>query len=78
MSAREPKLQRNMEGVGYLIANLSSAMRTSQVNLTYPANNLGSRKERKGQLEHATYIISFESYTANTGDLVENVKESGQ
>jgi len=36
-------------------------METSQINLTYPVINLGSRKERKGQPEHATYLISFES-----------------
>ena len=29
-------------------------MEVSQVNLTYPVNNLGSRKERKGHQEHVT------------------------
>ena len=53
-------------------------METSQINLTDPVNNLGSRKERKGQPEHATYLISFESETANTGALMKDVKESGQ
>ena len=36
-------------------------METSQINLIYPVNDLGSRKERKGQPEHATYLISSES-----------------
>ena len=53
-------------------------METSQINLTYPVNNLGSRQERKGQQKHATYLISFESETANTGALMQDVKESGQ
>ena len=61
MSAREPKLQWNVEGVGSTIINGGRIMGTSQVNLTYPVTNLGSRKERKGQPEHATYLISFES-----------------
>jgi len=43
---------------------------TSQVNLLYPVTNLGSRKERKGPQEHATYLISFESETVNTGALM--------
>jgi len=51
---------------------------TSQVNLPYPVTNLGSRKARKGPQEHATYLISFESETVNTGALMQDVKESGQ
>ena len=53
-------------------------METSQINLTDPVNNLGSRKERKGQQEHATSLISFASETANTGALMQDAKESGQ
>jgi hypothetical protein len=52
-------------------------METPQVNLTYPVDNLGSRRERMGQLEHATYLILFESYNVNTGDLMKNGKEGG-
>jgi hypothetical protein len=53
-------------------------MGSSRVNLTYPVNNSGSRKARKGQLEHATYIILHESYTANTGDPRKDAKKGGK
>src|SRR6266540_2416400 len=43
----------------------------------YPANNLGSRRERMGIEQHATYIISFESYSVNTGDLRKDAKAGG-
>ena len=52
-------------------------MATPQVNLTYPVDTLGSRRERKGQEEHATSIILFESYIGNTGDLMKHGKEGG-
>ena len=39
---------------------------------------LGSRRERNGQREHATYSISFESYMLNTGSLLRDAKESGK
>ena len=39
---------------------------------------LGSRKERKGHAEHATYIISFESFMLNTGEPDRDGKESGK
>jgi hypothetical protein len=39
------------------------------------AQRLGSRKERTGQgEEHATYIVSLESYTLNTGSFLRDVK----
>ena len=44
----------------------SRFMETPQVNLTYPVDTLGSRRERTGQEEHATSIILFESYIGNT------------
>ena len=40
----------------------SRCMETPQVNLTYPVDTLGSRRERTGQEEHATSIILFASY----------------
>ena len=52
-------------------------METPQVNLTYPVANLGSRRERTGQEEHATSIILLESYIGNTGDLREDAKAGG-
>jgi len=52
--------------------------KTSQVNLPYPVSTLGSRKARKGQLEHATYSMSFKSYIGNTGDLMKDAKEGGK
>jgi hypothetical protein len=48
-----------------------------QVNLIYPADNLGTRKARRGHQEHATYLISIESYYVNTGDLMKDDKEGG-
>jgi hypothetical protein len=51
---------------------------TSQVNLTYPVNHLGSHRAWKGHRERATYIISFESYMLNTGDLMQDAKEGGK
>ena len=53
-------------------------METPQVNLTYPVDTLGSRRERTGQEEHATYIILCESDTVNTGDFLKDVKGSGK
>ena len=55
----------------------SRFMETPQVHLTYPVDNLGSRRERTGQEEHATYIILFESYIGNTGDLRKDAKAGG-
>ena len=52
-------------------------METPQVNLTYPVDTLGSRRERTGQLERATYIISFESYGVNMADLRKDAKAGG-
>ena len=52
-------------------------MATPQVNLTYPVDTLGSRRERMGQRERATYIILLESYIVNTGDLMKHGKEGG-
>ena len=52
-------------------------METPQVNLTYPVDTLGRRRERMGQRERATSIISFESYNVNTGDLRKHGKEGG-
>jgi len=43
-----------------------------------PCMKLGSRKERKGHAEHATYIISLESFILNTGEPERDVKESGK
>ena len=34
-------------------------LETLRVNLTYPVFMLGSRRERSGQREHATYSISL-------------------
>ena len=75
MSAREPKLQCALEGVGSPITHM--LWETPQVHLRYPADTLGSRKERKGQLEHATYSIAFESYSENTGDPRMDGKDGG-
>ena len=77
MSAREPKLQSDKEGVGSAKIKKHRIMETPQVNLTYPVDTLGSRRERMGQRERATYIISFESYNVNTGDLRKHGKEGG-
>ena len=55
----------------------SGCMESPQVNLTYPVDNLGSRRERTGQEEHATYIILFASYNGNTGDLRKDAKAGG-
>jgi len=44
----------------------------------YPVPVLGSRRERMGQLEHATYIILFESSILNTGEPERDGKESGK
>ena len=43
-----------------------------------PIYGPGSRKARKGQLEHATYSMSFKSYIGNTGDLMQDAKEGGK
>ena len=53
------------------------SMETPQVNLTYPVDTLGSRRERTGQRERATYSISIESYSVNTGDPRKDVKAGG-
>jgi hypothetical protein len=53
-------------------------MEASQVNLSSLVNNLGSRRERTGQTERAIYIISFESYLVNTGDVMKDAKEGGK
>ena len=52
-------------------------METPQINLTYPVDSLGSRRERMGQREHATSSILLESYSVNTGDLMKHGKEGG-
>jgi hypothetical protein len=78
MSAREPKLQSDKEGVGSAMSQNPGLMETPQVNLTYPVANLGSRRERMGPLERATYIILLESYSVNTGDLMKHGKEGGK
>jgi hypothetical protein len=39
---------------------------------------LGSRKERKGEGEHATYLVLFASSMRNTGDSSGEVKSSGE
>jgi hypothetical protein len=77
MSARAPKLQSEKEGVGASMSNIMGIMETPQVNLPSPVDNLGSRRERMGQREHATYLIWFESYNVNTGDLMKKGKEGG-
>ena len=64
--------------VGSSIGHTLWTRKTSQVNLPYPVSTLGSRKARKGQLEHATYSMSFESYIGNTGDLMKDAKEGGK
>jgi hypothetical protein len=48
------------------------------VNLHYPVQSLGSRRERMGQREHATYGMLFESYLQNTGDFLVDEKGDGQ
>ena len=41
--------------------------------------NLGSRKERKGQGDkHATYVVLLESFMRNTGDSSVDAKSSGE
>lgn len=54
------------------------SMETPQVNLTYPVDTLGSRRERTGQRERATSIISIASYSVNTGDPRKDVKAGGK
>ena len=56
----------------------SGFMETPQVTLTYPVATLGSRRERTGQRERATYSILFQSYNVNTGDLMKHGKEGGR
>jgi hypothetical protein len=77
MSAREPKLPSDKAGVGSSMSQHHGIMETPQVNLTYPVDTLGSRRERTGRLERATYIISLESYRVNTGDPRKDAKEGG-
>jgi len=51
---------------------------TPQVNLMYPADTLGSRKERPWDKQNTPpNIISLESYIVNTGDLRKDAKEGG-
>src|SRR5690348_13083520 len=64
MSAREPKLQCALEGVGSPITHV--LWETPQVNLMYPADNLGSRKVRKGQRENTSPTASRLSPTVRT------------
>jgi hypothetical protein len=78
MSARKPKLQSDKEAVGSSMKKSSRCMETPQVNLTYPVDTLGSRRERTGQEEHATSIILFASYIGNTGDLRKDAKAGGR
>ena len=77
MSAREPKPLRNPEEVGLSITKVLRVMEISQVNLNYPVNNLGSRKERKGQAvtRHLNHLV--ESYSVNTGDPRKDAKADG-
>ena len=50
-----------------------------QVNLNLPCTGTGKPPRADGATrQHATYIISTESYTLNTGSLPRNVKGSGQ
>ena len=48
------------------------------VNLNYPVQSLGSRRERMGQREHATYGMLFESYLQNTGAFLVEAQGDGQ
>jgi len=44
-----------------------------------PGVEIGEPQRAEGATrEHATYIILFESYMANTGDFLKDVKESGK
>ena len=57
-------------------------MRNAEGNAGQPAFTLrqhwGATKSGRGHQKHATYSISFESYTLNTGESARDVKESGK
>ena len=50
----------------------------TRVNLIYPVVMLGSRKERTGHREHATYSIALESSMTNTGSFLMDDKGGGK
>jgi hypothetical protein len=51
----------------------------TQVNLTYPVSILGSRKERKGQVENTPPTVSRLSLICtNTGSFPRNAKADGK
>jgi hypothetical protein len=57
-------------------------VRNAEGNAGQPAFTLrqhwGATKSGRGHQKHATYSISFESYTLNTGESARDVKESGK
>jgi hypothetical protein len=63
----------------YYLLSASWAVPTSSQKLwVMVRQSLGSRRERMGQQEHATYGILFESYLQNTGDFLVDEKGDGQ
>ena len=51
----------------------------AQINLTYPVQILGSRKERMGQGDaHAPSLVLLESSMRHTGGASEDAKSSGE
>ena len=49
-----------------------------EANLGTLWDDWGAAKRGRGTQQHATYLISLESYTVNTGSFLEDVKGSGE
>ena len=78
MSANETETLSQREGSRASALKRAGSAEAARVNLNYPVQSLGSRRERMGQQEHATYGILFESYLQNTGDFLVDEKGDGQ
>ena len=78
MSANETETLSQHEGSRVNALQRGGSATAARVNLHYPVQSLGSRRERMGQQEHATYSILFESSTVNTGSFLKDVKGSGK
>ena len=78
MSANETETLSEHEGSRVNALQRGGSAAAARVNLHYPVQSLGSRRERMGQREHATYGILLESYLQNTGDFLVDEKGDGQ
>ena len=78
MSANETKTHSQHEGSRVNALQRGGSAAAARVNLHYPVQSLGSRRERMGQREHVTYGILLESYLQNTGDFLVDDKGDGQ